>query len=144
MKRSRVPAAASPRPSKPPARRAKANWSPRLPRLDALIADGATTVEIKSGYGLSLDDEINQLHAARALAGERKVTIVTTFLGAHSLPPEAVGGKDDYIDLVCREMIPAVARESSPMPSTRSARPSRSRPSRPPAYSKPRRRMACA
>jgi imidazolonepropionase len=80
-----------------------------LPRLDALIADGATTVEIKSGYGLSLDDEMNQLHAARALAEQRKVTIVTTFLGAHSLPPEAKD-KDDYIDRVCNEMIPAIAR----------------------------------
>ncbi|HEY2069595.1 MAG TPA: imidazolonepropionase [Rhizomicrobium sp.] len=81
-----------------------------LPRLDALIADGATTVEIKSGYGLSLDDETNQLHAARALGELRKVNIVTTFLGAHSLPPEAEGDKDAYIDRVCREMIPAIAR----------------------------------
>jgi imidazolonepropionase len=81
-----------------------------LPRLDALIAEGATTVEIKSGYGLSLDDEVNQLHAARALADRRAVTIVTTFLGAHSLPPEAAGDTDGYIDRVCREMIPAVAR----------------------------------
>jgi imidazolonepropionase len=82
-----------------------------LPRLDALIGEGVTTVEIKSGYGLSLDDEINQLHAARELARRRKVEIVTTFLGAHSLPPEAKGDKDAYIDTVCREMIPAVARE---------------------------------
>jgi imidazolonepropionase len=81
-----------------------------LPRLDALIAEGVTTVEIKSGYGLSLDDEMNQLHAARALADRRPVTIVTTFLGAHSLPPEADGDKDAYIERVCREMIPAVAR----------------------------------
>jgi len=82
-----------------------------LPRLDALIAEGVTTVEIKSGYGLSLDDERKQLFAARALAEQRKVTVSTTFLGAHSLPPEAGGDKDAYIDKVCREMIPAIARE---------------------------------
>ena len=82
-----------------------------LPRLDALIEDGACTVEIKSGYGLSLDDELKMLRAARALADKRKVRIVTTFLGAHALPPEADGDKDLYIDLVCNEMMPVVARE---------------------------------
>jgi imidazolonepropionase len=82
-----------------------------LPRLDALMADGAGTVEIKSGYGLSLADELKMLRAAKALAAKRKVRIVTTFLGAHALPPEANGDKDKYIDLVCDEMIPAVARE---------------------------------
>ncbi len=81
-----------------------------LPRLDALLAEGVTTVEIKSGYGLSLEDETNQLHAARALAERRPVTIVTTFLGAHAMPPEAKGDKDAYIDTVCRDMIPAIAR----------------------------------
>jgi imidazolonepropionase len=82
-----------------------------LLRLDALIADGACTVEIKSGYGLSLDDERKMLRAARALADRRKVRIVTTFLGAHALPPEAHGDKDKYISLVCDEMMPVVARE---------------------------------
>src|ERR1700761_1052360 len=82
-----------------------------LPRLDALIADGACTVEIKSGYGLSLDDEVKMLRAARALADKRKVRIVTTFLGAHALPPEANGDKDKYIELVCNTMMPVVARE---------------------------------
>lgn len=82
-----------------------------LPRLDALIADGACTVEIKSGYGLSPDDEVKMLRAARALANKRKVRIVTTFLGAHALPPEANGDKDRYIDLVINEMMPVVARE---------------------------------
>lgn len=82
-----------------------------LPRLDALIADGAGTIEIKSGYGLSLADELKMLRAAKALAAKRKVLIVTTFLGAHALPPEANGDKDKYIDLVCNDMIPAVARE---------------------------------
>jgi imidazolonepropionase len=82
-----------------------------LPRLDALIADGACTVEIKSGYGLSLEDEIKMLRAARALGEKRKVRIVTTFLGAHALPPEANGDKDRYIALVCDEMMPVIARE---------------------------------
>ncbi|MEJ2814917.1 imidazolonepropionase [Caulobacter sp. CCG-8] len=82
-----------------------------LPRLDALIAEGLTTVEIKSGYGLSLDDELKSLRAARALADVRDVSVTTTFLGAHALPPEFAGDPDGYVDLVCREMIPAVAAE---------------------------------
>lgn len=82
-----------------------------LPRLDALIAEGVTTVEVKSGYGLSLADELKSLRTARALAGERPVRIATTLLGAHALPPEFAGDGDGYIDLVCRQMIPAVAAE---------------------------------
>lgn len=78
-------------------------------RLEALVAEGATTVEIKSGYGLSTADELKMLRAARAL-GDR-ASIVTTFLGAHALPPEFAADPDGYIDLVCREMIPAVAAE---------------------------------
>jgi imidazolonepropionase len=80
------------------------------PRLDALLAEGVTTVEIKSGYGLDTETELRQLTAARALAQTRPVTIRTTFLGAHALPVEAGGDKDRYIDLVCNEMLPAVAR----------------------------------
>ena len=64
-----------------------------LPRLDALIAEGVTTVEIKSGYGLELDTERRQLQAARRLAAERAVSIQTTFLGAHTVPPELKGHK---------------------------------------------------
>ncbi|WP_068878784.1 MULTISPECIES: imidazolonepropionase [unclassified Phenylobacterium] len=82
-----------------------------LPRLDALIAEGLTTVEIKSGYGLSLADERKSLRAARRLGQVRPVTVTTTFLGAHALPPEFKGDPDGYIDRVCREMIPAVAAE---------------------------------
>jgi imidazolonepropionase len=82
-----------------------------LPRLDALIAEGTTTVEVKSGYGLSLADELKMLRAARALGERRQVRIVTTFLGAHALPPEFAGDADRYIDAVCDEMIPAVAAE---------------------------------
>jgi len=82
-----------------------------LPRLDALIVEGATTVEIKSGYGLSLEQERKQLRTARALGERRNVEIMTTLLAAHALPPEAQGDRDAYIDLVCRETIPALARE---------------------------------
>lgn len=81
-----------------------------LRRLDALIADGVTTIEIKSGYGLDLENETKQLRVARRLGEERPVDVVTTFLGAHALPPEVDGDKDRYIDLVCREMLPHIAR----------------------------------
>nr|WP_039576322.1 imidazolonepropionase [Sphingopyxis fribergensis] len=80
-----------------------------LPRLDALIAEGVTTIEIKSGYGLSTDDELKMLRAARALAGHRKIRVEPTFLGAHALPPEYKDDSDAYIDLVVGEMIPAAA-----------------------------------
>lgn len=82
-----------------------------LPRLDALLAEGVTTVEIKSGYGLRLEDELKQLRAARALARERRVAVATTFLGAHALPPEFAGNPDAYVRAIADEMIPAVARE---------------------------------
>lgn len=80
-----------------------------LPRLDALIAEGVTTVEIKSGYGLAVAEELKQLRAARALGGERPVRVTTTLLGAHAVPPEYAGDPDFYVDLVCDEMIPAAA-----------------------------------
>ncbi|UIJ44348.1 imidazolonepropionase [Sphingomonas cannabina] len=80
-----------------------------LPRLDALLAEGVTTVEVKSGYGLTLADERKMLVAARALGRERPVRVATTFLGAHAVPPEYAGRPDAYVDLVCDEMIPAVA-----------------------------------
>lgn len=82
-----------------------------LPRLDALIAEGVTTIEIKSGYGLTTGDEIKMLRAAKQLGEERPISICTTFLGAHALPPEYTDKADAYIDLVCDQMIPAVARE---------------------------------
>jgi imidazolonepropionase len=81
-----------------------------LPRLDALISEGVTTIEIKSGYGLDTETEMRQLSAARAVGRARPVAVRTTFLGAHALPPEADGDKDRYIDLVCREMLPRVAQ----------------------------------
>lgn len=82
-----------------------------LRRLDALIAEGVTTVEVKSGYGLSLESELKSLRAARALGVRRPVSVTTTFLGAHALPPEAKGDKDAFITAICDEMLPAVARE---------------------------------
>ncbi len=82
-----------------------------LPRLDALIAEGVTTVEVKSGYGLDTENEIKSLKAARRLAQERNVAIRTTFLGAHALPPEMNGDKSAYIDLIINEMLPAIAAE---------------------------------
>ncbi|MCB8822151.1 imidazolonepropionase [Microvirga rosea] len=82
-----------------------------LRRLDHLIAEGCTTVEIKSGYGLDLETEARMLRAARQLSTARPVNVTTTFLGAHALPPEAGGDKDAYIDKVCREMLPALVQE---------------------------------
>jgi imidazolonepropionase len=82
-----------------------------LPRLDALLAEGATTIEVKSGYGLALEHERKMLAAARALGRERPVGIVTTFLGAHALPPEFAGRADDYVREVTQGMLPALARE---------------------------------
>jgi imidazolonepropionase len=81
-----------------------------LPRLDRLLAEGVTTIEIKSGYGLDSKTEMRMLRAARRLAQEREADVVTSFLGAHALPPEANGDKEHYIDEVC-SMIPAIARE---------------------------------
>jgi imidazolonepropionase len=82
-----------------------------LPRLDALIAEGVTTVEVKSGYGLATESELKSLRAAHELARRRRVTVRATLLGAHALPPEFAGDADGYIDLVCREMIPAAAAQ---------------------------------
>jgi imidazolonepropionase len=82
-----------------------------LPRLDALLAEGVTTIEIKSGYGLALEHERKQLRAVRALGRERAVTVRTTFLGAHAVPPEFVGRADDYIAEITSHMLPALAHE---------------------------------
>jgi len=82
-----------------------------LPRLDALLSEGVTTVEIKSGYGLTLADERKQLRVARSLAEHRKVRVATTFLGAHALPPEYSNDSDGYIECICRDMLPEIARE---------------------------------
>ncbi|MBS0387696.1 MAG: imidazolonepropionase [Proteobacteria bacterium] len=80
-----------------------------LPRVDALLADGTTTLEIKSGYGLDLDTELRMLRAARAIADLRALSVVTTYLGAHTLPPEHGGDSDGYVQRLCTEWLPAVA-----------------------------------
>lgn len=80
-------------------------------RLQSLLADGVCAIEIKSGYGLALEHERKQLRVARRLAEAFGVTVKTTFLGAHALPPEYAGRSGDYIDLVCNEMLPALASE---------------------------------
>ncbi|SFU84857.1 imidazolonepropionase [Methylobacterium sp. 174MFSha1.1] len=82
-----------------------------LPRLDALIAEGVTTVEVKSGYGLDLASERKALRAARRLGQMRPVGIHTTFLGAHALPLEAGGDKDAFIAEVADTMLPALTAE---------------------------------
>ena len=80
-------------------------------RLECLLAEGVCAIEIKSGYGLSLEHERKQLRVARRLGQAYGVTICTTFLGAHALPPEYAGRSSDYIDLVCQTMMPALAAE---------------------------------
>jgi imidazolonepropionase len=75
-----------------------------LPRARALLADGVATLEIKSGYGLDLDNERKMLRVARALGAELGITVRTTFLGAHALPPEFSGRADAYVAAVCEWM----------------------------------------
>lgn len=80
------------------------------PRLAALAREGVATVEIKSGYGLDVETELKQLRVARRLGEIHGVTVRTTFLGAHALPPEFADKPDEYIDFVCAESLPAAAR----------------------------------
>lgn len=82
-----------------------------LNRLDDLLADGVSMVEVKSGYGLDIATERKMLRVARQLEKERPVRIKTSFLGAHALPPEFQGKADEYIDFICSEMLPAIHAE---------------------------------
>ncbi|MPQ60058.1 imidazolonepropionase [Duganella sp. FT27W] len=77
-----------------------------LPRVHNLLAEGVTTIEIKSGYGLDLENEAKMLRVARRIGRELPVQVATTFLGAHALPPEYAGRADDYIDAVCAMIAP--------------------------------------
>lgn len=84
------------------------------PRLDRLLDFGVTTAEVKSGYGLSVDAEINMLRAVKALDAEHPIDLVGTFLGAHSVPPalrKVANGREIYLDSVINEMLPIVAAE---------------------------------
>ena len=76
------------------------------PRLESLLREGVTTVEIKSGYGLTLDDEAKMLRVARRLGALCPVTVRTTLLAAHALPPEFAGRQDEYIDTVAGDWLP--------------------------------------
>ncbi len=80
-------------------------------RLKPLLAEGVTCIEIKSGYGLDLESEIKMLRVARQLGELLPITVKTTCLAAHALPPEFAGRADDYIDFVCHTIIPQVAAE---------------------------------
>jgi imidazolonepropionase len=80
-----------------------------LPRALALAAEGVTTLEIKSGYGLDLDNEMKMLRVAQRIGEITGLTVVKTFLGAHALPPEFAGRQEDYVRHVCEDMLPAVA-----------------------------------
>lgn len=82
-----------------------------LPRLDALLREGVTTVEIKSGYGLEMEAELRQLRAARALGGQRTVSIATSLLAAHAVPPEYKGRQGEYARHVAEAIIPCAAAE---------------------------------
>jgi imidazolonepropionase len=82
-----------------------------LPRLDALIGEGVTTIEIKSGYGLDLPNERKSLRAAGRLGEAREVSVRRTYLGAHALPPEAEGDRTGYVQAIVGEILPALAGE---------------------------------
>ncbi len=82
-----------------------------LPRLQHLMDQGVMAVEIKSGYGLDLASELKMLRAAGALGSDRPVQILRTFLGAHAVPPEHRDSRGEYVNLLCQEMIPRIARE---------------------------------
>lgn len=81
------------------------------PRLLALMREGVTTVEVKSGYGLTVEDEIKMLRVARRLGEELPVRVSPTLLAAHAVPPEYLGRGDDYVAMICSDLIPRVADE---------------------------------
>ncbi|TDR32856.1 imidazolonepropionase [Hydromonas duriensis] len=82
-----------------------------LPRIKRLLAEGVTTLEIKSGYGLTIESEANILRVARHIDAHYPVNVRTTFLGAHAIPPEYKGRADDYITFICEDMLPALHAE---------------------------------
>lgn len=80
-------------------------------RLESLLAEGVTTIEIKSGYGLDVETELKMLRTARRLAKSHPVDVVTSYLGAHTFPAEYRDDHATYVDLICKEALPAVAKE---------------------------------
>lgn len=84
--------------------------APARKRFDRMLAYGTTTVEAKSGYGLSAESELRQLEAIKQLDATHPIDLVPTFLGAHEIPDEHQNSREEYIELVCNEMIPAVAK----------------------------------
>jgi imidazolonepropionase len=82
-----------------------------LPRVKNLLAEGVTTLEVKSGYGLDTDTEARMLRTARQLGQELPVRVCTTLLAAHAVPPEFSGRRDDYVTMLCEQMLPALAAE---------------------------------
>lgn len=79
--------------------------------LNAMLGQGTTTIEIKSGYGLDFDNEIKMLEAVNELADEEVMTVIPTFLGAHAIPPEYKDKKNEYVNLICKKMIPYVVKK---------------------------------
>ncbi len=80
-------------------------------RALAMLRRGVTTIEVKSGYGLDLETELRMLRVARAIEQRVPVRVFTTFLGAHTVPPEYAGRRGDYVDFVCDAVLPRVAEE---------------------------------
>jgi len=81
-------------------------------RVSMLAADGVATIEIKSGYGLDIESEIKMLEVARRIGASTNLTIRTTLLAAHTVPPEFKGDADAYVDLICDELLPLVAEKN--------------------------------
>ena len=82
-----------------------------LARTNFFLQHGTTTIEAKSGYGLTLEDEIKSLRVIQRLHKESTLDFVSTFMGAHAFPPEYISDQDAYVDIICNEMIPVVSRE---------------------------------
>src|SRR5260221_10000699 len=86
-----------------------------LPRGDALLAEGVTSLEVKAGYGLALGSELRMLRAARCIGQPRRVSVITTYLGAHAPPAEFAGRAHGYVERLCQEWSPAVAASRTPV-----------------------------
>ena len=80
-----------------------------LPRVESFLKKGTTTIEAKSGYGLTLKDEIKTLEVIKDINESSNIDIIPTFMGAHDFPEEYIHNKDDYVDLICDKMIPEIA-----------------------------------